>query len=64
MDTVRSAGGKTPAPSQNPSRGDPHGGETPFDVESAKRNQKYLKKHASPNVQSAKVPDLSADAGP
>ncbi|KIM32602.1 hypothetical protein M408DRAFT_326385 [Serendipita vermifera MAFF 305830] len=42
---IRSAGGKTPAPSQNPSRGDPHGGETPFNVESAKRNQAYLKKH-------------------
>ncbi|KIM32603.1 hypothetical protein M408DRAFT_326386 [Serendipita vermifera MAFF 305830] len=42
---IRSAGGKTPAPSQNPSRGDPHGGEIPFNVESAKRNQGPLKQH-------------------
>ncbi|KIM32480.1 hypothetical protein M408DRAFT_20765 [Serendipita vermifera MAFF 305830] len=42
----RSAGGKTPAPSETPSRDDPHGGESPFDVESGKRDLGYLKQRA------------------
>ena len=60
---MRSAGGKTPTSSENPSQGDRHGGETPFNAEKAKRNQRYLKKHVSPNVQFVKIPDLFADTG-
>lgn len=61
--TVRAAGIETPAPSQNLAQGDLHGDEMP-NVEHSERNQKDLKEHVSPNIQSVKAPDLFADTGP